>query len=259
MKSKEEIEQYANQLCPNNEHQLKRFVKHSVINAREKDLDEIRNKQVLYVSNHRSHFDYLQQCYNIWSLNLPWPSTLARANVFIPYFGKVWENCGAIKIPFNAKGGRELKYLKKIIRHTVKEGKSILDYAPSGRDYGDIYKLFDRGAVDFTLQAARELDLEVMLMPMYINYSNSQALEHPFFPTLNRVKGKHRNIPYVVADLAAFVSALFYPKQLVFHAFGEPFSLIECKTGKEAAQKAYESVMQLHKKFSDKISNWPGR
>ena len=96
-------------------------------------------------------------------------------------------------------------------------------------------------------------------MPMYINYSNSHSLEQPFFQTLNRVKGKLRNVPYVATDLAAFAFSLVYPKQLAFHAFGEPFLLNDCKTGKEATQKAYESMMQLHKKFSDAVSNWPGR
>ncbi len=250
-------EQYLSQTCENWHWLIRRFVKHAVIRDDYNANQQLKNKQVLYVSNHKSHFDYLQQMYDFWKFGYPLPRILGRENVFIPHLGKVWKKCGAIEIPFNSSDRKSIRELRDTTHKTIEAGGSLLDYPGAGRNYEDQIGEFNKkGMIEFAFQAARRLGIDLQVEPLYITY-RPYPIEKRFFPLLKKLKGRFFNIPYIATDLVAFALAGIKPSGLVFHALGEPFNILDCKNKHEVTEEARNRIIQMEKQYYDRLASWP--
>jgi len=250
--------QYLSKICQNKIWLLRRLVKFApCVRDDYSAIPQLKNQQVLYLSNHKSHFDYIQQMYDFWYLNLPIPRIVGRENVFIPGLRKAWEKCGAIKIPFDSMKKVNLRKVRETITETIAAGASILNYPSGGRNYdGKIGDFNKRGIIDFVYTAARKLNKDVIVQPIYITYI-PHTIEKNYFPILSKLKGRFGNIPYIITDLFAFGLRFLNPKGIIFRAFGEPFSLLDCKNKHEICRLTQKKIEAVEHLYYNKLANWP--
>lgn len=238
---------YFNAICERLPVISRRLVKKSIIKNQD-EAEKLKGNQVLYLSNHRSHFDYIQQIHNFWHLGLPIPKVAARENVFIPVLGEVWRKCGAFKLPLRKMSPEEAHLMREYLEHLITTNSSVLIYPEGGRSYTGEIKSFKSGGIGAVLHVAKKEGIDMFVSPQYIAYE--PTIEANFFPRLQHYKERSQLIRYQLTDLFAFALRLIPPARgSVTHTFGEPFPLLDCENKKEVCERARSSILEMHETY----------
>ena len=127
----------------------------------------VRRGRVVYVSNHKSHLDYLIEPLVLDDHGIRPPLLAAGINLFGGALGLLHKHVtGAVPIRRNSKDPLYLVTLRAYIAELLKE-RDLLYYAEGGRSYTGELKQPKTGLLQAALQADRE---HLSIVPMAIAY-----------------------------------------------------------------------------------------
>jgi len=198
---------------------------------------------VVYVSNHKSHLDYLIEPLVLDDNGIRPPVLAAGINLFGGPLGLLHKHVtGAIPIRRNSKDPLYLATLKAYVAEALKR-RDLLYYAEGGRSYTGELKSPKTGLLQAALQAGRA-DLSVV--PLAIAYD--LVLEDHIMP---REATRRRSRPFAqeVAEMTRY--AVGY-RSRAFVTFGAPIPLSdfdpESRRGLVTlAHRVQDAVGHLHK------------
>jgi glycerol-3-phosphate O-acyltransferase len=174
--------------------------------------------RVVYVSNHKSHLDYLVEPLVLDDHGVRPPVLAAGINLFGGALGLLHRHItGAIPIRRNSKDPVYLVTLRAYVAEVLKR-RDLLYYAEGGRSYSGDIKSFKTGLIQASLLAERET---LSIVPMSVAYE--LVLEDRI---LSREALRKRARPFAqeVAEMAR--DAVGY-KARAFVTFGAPISLMD--------------------------------
>lgn len=126
-----------------------------------------RHGRVVYVSNHKSHLDYLIEPLVLDDNSIRPPLLAAGINLFGGALGLLHKHVtGAVPIRRNSKDPLYLVTLKAYVAELLKH-RDLLYYAEGGRSYSGELKAPKTGLLQAALQADRR---ELSIVPMAIAY-----------------------------------------------------------------------------------------
>ena len=129
--------------------------------------DATRRGRVVYVSNHKSHLDYLIEPIVLDDNGVRPPLLAAGINLFGGALGLLHRHVtGAIPIRRNSKDPLYLVTLRAYVAEVLKR-RDLLYYAEGGRSYSGELKAPKTGLLQAALQADRH---ELSIVPMAIAY-----------------------------------------------------------------------------------------
>ena len=224
------------------------------------EIQKLKGKQVLYVSNHISMADFLVQGHSFWKYDLPIPRFIGGENLFKFPFKTLWRKSGTMAL--DRKGGVSyLKIFNEELNKCFSEGESILTYAEGGRNYsGNGLNTFKTGSFKSALGAV-ENGREIYGVPISIEYD--KLVEGWALPKVkhfkekrdehlkkgNNLVAKFYDRGYFAWDVFAYVVRPFVKeKGNAYIKFGEPFSLGEFDEGINNSKK-----IMLSNKFKSDI------
>lgn len=178
--------------------------------------EAIGRGRVVYVSNHKSHLDYLIEPLVLDDNGIRPPLTAAGVNLFGGALGLLHKHVtGAVPIRRNSKDPLYLITLRAYIAELLKS-RDLLYYAEGGRSYSGELKSPKTGLLQAALAADRQ---ELSVVPMAIAYD--LVLEDRL---LSRAATRKHKRPFSqeVADMARH--AVGYESR-AFVSFGEPIPL----------------------------------
>jgi len=108
------------------------------------NVQKVKDKQLFYVSNHKSLADFMLQGYLFWKEDLPIPRFIAGENLNKFPFGKFWKKCGAYYLDRDCVRNKEyMQVYDEEIKNGLRKGENLLVYAEGGRNYsgGGVMKL----------------------------------------------------------------------------------------------------------------------
>jgi len=174
--------------------------------------------RVVYVSNHKSHLDYLVEPLVLDDHGIRPPLVAAGINLFGGALGLLHRHVtGAIPIRRNSKDPVYLATLRAYVAEVLKQ-HDVLYYGEGGRSYGGELKPFKTGLLQAALQADRR---ELSIVPMAIAYD--LVLEER---TLAReaLRPRNRLFSQEIADMVRH--AVGYQTR-AFVTFGQPIPLAD--------------------------------
>jgi len=175
-----------------------------------------RHGRVVYVSNHKSHLDYLVEPLVLDDNGVRPPLLAAGINLFGGALGLLHRHVtGAIPIRRNSKDPIYLVTLRAYVAEVLKR-RDLLYYAEGGRSYSGELKAPKTGLLQAALQADRH---ELSIVPMAVAYD--LVLEDRI---LSREAGQRRARPFAqeIAEMARH--AVGY-RSRAFVTFGQPIAL----------------------------------
>ena len=176
-----------------------------------------RAGRVIYVSNHKSHLDYLVEPLVLDDNGIRPPVTAAGINLFGGPLGLLHRHVtGAIPIRRNTKDPAYLVTLKAYVAELLRRS-DLLFYIEGGRSYTGELKAAKTGLLHATLQAAVE---HAVVVPLAVSYD--LVLEDHILP--HQAVGKRRARPFgrEVAEMVRY--AVGYQSR-AFVTFGRPIPL----------------------------------
>ena len=175
-----------------------------------------RAGRVVYVSNHKSHLDYLIQPIVLDDNGVRPPLTVAGINLFGGALGFIHRHfTGAIPIRRNSKDPVYLFTLRAYIAEVLKR-RDLLFYAEGGRSYSGELKSVKTGLLQAALLGERH---ELAVVPMAIAYD--LVLEERI---LAREALKKRKRP-ITQEVAEMVRHAVGYRSRAFVTFGHPIPL----------------------------------
>lgn len=171
--------------------------------------------RVIYISNHKSHLDYLVEPLALDDSDIRPPVIAAGINLFGGPLGLIHRHVtGAIPIRRNTKDPAYLVTLKAYVAELLQR-HDLLFYFEGGRSYSGEIKTPKTGLLHATMQA----DAGAVIVPMAVAYD--VVLEDHI---LAHQAGKGRGRPFAreVAEMVRY--AVGYQSR-AFVTFGEPISL----------------------------------
>jgi glycerol-3-phosphate O-acyltransferase len=172
--------------------------------------------RVLYVSNHKSHLDYLVEPIVLDDHGIRPPLIAAGINLFSGPLGLLNRHItGAIPIRRNSKDPVYLITLRAYVAELLKR-RDILYYSEGGRSYSGELKTPKTGLLQAALQADRE---ELTIQPMAVAYD--LVLEDRI---LSRQATAGRGQPFA-KELGEMVRDAVGYRSRAFVTFGEPIPL----------------------------------
>src|SRR4051794_26375551 len=171
--------------------------------------------RVIYISNHKSHLDYLVEPLVLDDNGIRPPVIAAGINLFGGPLGLIHRHVtGAIPIRRNTKDPAYLVTLKAYVAELLQR-HDLLFYFEGGRSYSGELKTPKTGLLHATMQA----DARAVIVPMAVSYD--VVLEDHI---LAHQAGKGRGRPFAreVAEMVRY--AVGYQSR-AFVTFGEPISL----------------------------------
>lgn len=176
----------------------------------------IGSGRVVYVSNHKSHLDYLVEPLVLDDNGIRPPLTAAGINLFGGPLGLLHRHVtGAIPIRRNSKDPLYLVTLRAYIAEVLKH-RDLLYYAEGGRSYTGELKSPKTGLLQAALLADRS---ELSVVPMAVAYD--LVLEDRMLP---RAALKKRKRPFA-QEVAEMVRHAVGYRSRAFVAFGAPIPL----------------------------------
>ena len=175
-----------------------------------------RSNRVVYVSNHKSHLDYLVELLVLDDHGVRPPVTAAGINLFNGAVGLLNRHVtGAIPIRRNSRDPAYLATLRAYVAELVQRHDLFL-YLEGGRSYSGEIKPMKTGLLQAVMLARRP---DVVIVPVAIAYD--LVLEDQ---TLARqgVKRRQRHFAAEVAEMVRY--AVGYESR-AFVTFGQPMSL----------------------------------
>lgn len=198
---------------------------------------------IVYVSNHKSHLDYLVELLVLDTVGIRPPLIAAGINLFGGALGVLNRQItGAIPIRRGSKDPIYLATLKAYVA-AILQRRDLLYYAEGGRSYTGELKSPKTGLLQAALQAERET---LFIVPMAIAYD--LVLEDKFL-VRQAMKGQKRPFSREVADMVR--DARGYETR-AFITFGHPIPLREYDPAARRdlvtlAHRIHDEVGLLHK------------
>lgn len=181
-----------------------------------------RRGRVVYVSNHKSHLDYLIEPLVLDDNGIRPPLTAAGINLFGGPLGLLHRHVtGAIPIRRNSKDPLYLLTLRAYVAEILKR-RDLLYYAEGGRSYTGELKAPKTGLLQAALLADRA---EVSVVPLAVAYD--LVLEDRMLP---REALKKRKRPFA-QELAEMVRHAVGYRTRAFVCFGAPIALASFDPG----------------------------
>lgn len=175
-------------------------------------VDATARAHVVYVSNHKSHLDYLVEALALLDNGIRPPVIAAGINLFGGPLGIINRHVtGAIPIRRNSKDPAYLVTLKAYVAELLQR-RDLLFYPEGGRSYSGELKQSKMGLLHAALQADRS---NLLVMPMAIAYDF--VLEDR---SLSRQGTKRRQRPFR-HELAEMVGLAVGYQSRAFVTFGE--------------------------------------
>jgi len=252
LEARERIHAYLDELRTTQRYPIYRALKHPLypILRKIERIDEhieiaqqaTRAGRVIYISNHKSHVDYLVEPLVLDDNGIRPPVIAAGINLFGGPLGLIHRHVtGAIPIRRNTKDPAYLVTLKAYVAELLQR-HDLLFYFEGGRSYSGELKAPKTGLLHATMQA----DAGAVVVPMAVAYD--VVLEDHI---LAHQAGKGRGRPFAreVAEMVRY--AVGYQSR-AFVTFGEPISLagFDPEARREVMALAHltrESVGRLYK------------
>jgi glycerol-3-phosphate O-acyltransferase len=226
LEARERIYAYLDELRTTQRYHIYRALKHPLypILRKVERLDEgiaiaqaaTRSGRVLYISNHKSHLDYLVEPLALDDNDVRPPVIAAGINLFGGPLGLLHRHVtGAIPIRRNAKDPAYLVTLKAYVAELLRR-HDLLFYIEGGRSYTGEMKPPKTGLLHASLQARRR---DAVIVPLAVAYD--VVLEDHI---LAHQGTKHRQRPFTreVAEMVRY--AVGYQSRAIV-TFGEPIPL----------------------------------
>ena len=180
--------------------------------------DATRRGRVVYVSNHKSHIDYLVEPLVLDDHGVRPPLIAAGINLFGGALGLLNRHVtGAIPIRRNSKDPLYLVTLRAYIAELLKR-RDLLYYSEGGRSYTGELKSPKTGLLQAALHADRR---ELCVMPVAVSYD--LVLEDRILASQATTR---KSRPFA-KELAEMVRDAVGYRTRVFVSFGAPIPLIE--------------------------------
>ena len=226
MDARERIHGYLDELRTTQRYPIYRALKHPLypILRKIERLDErvriaqqaTRGGRVIYISNHKSHLDYLVEPLVLDDNGVRPPVIAAGINLFGGPLGLIHRHVtGAIPIRRNTKDPAYLVTLKAYVSELLNR-HDLLFYIEGGRSYSGELKPPKTGLLHAALQAHRT---DSVIVPMAVAYD--LVLEDRILPH-QAVKRRSRPFGREVAEMVRY--AVGYQSR-AFVTFGEPIPL----------------------------------
>jgi glycerol-3-phosphate O-acyltransferase len=225
LEARERIHAYLDELRTTQRYPIYRALKHPLypILRKIERIDEhveiaqraAKSGRVIYISNHKSHLDYLVEPLVLDDNGIRPPVIAAGINLFGGPLGLIHRHVtGAIPIRRNTKDPAYLVTLKAYVAELLQR-HDLLFYFEGGRSYSGELKTPKTGLLHATMQA----DARAVIVPMAVSYD--VVLEDHI---LAHQAGKGRGRPFAreVAEMVRY--AVGYQSR-AFVTFGEPISL----------------------------------
>lgn len=199
--------------------------------------------RVVYVSNHKSHLDYLVEPLVLDDHGIRPPLTAAGINLFGGPLGLLHRHVtGAIPIRRNSKDPLYLVTLRAYVAELLKQ-RDLLYYAEGGRSYSGELKAPKTGLLQAALQADRDA---LAVLPMAIAYD--LVLEDHI---VSRAALKKRKLPFA-QELAEMVRHAVGFRTRAFVTFGTPIPLAPLDPASRRdvlalAHRIQDEIGRLHK------------
>ena len=98
------------------------------------NVNEVKDKQLIYMSNHVSLADFLVQGHVFWKYALPIPRILAGENLNRFLVGRFFKKCGAIFIDRNSKDKSYWRVEDEEIKNILSNKENLLIYPEGTRN-----------------------------------------------------------------------------------------------------------------------------
>jgi glycerol-3-phosphate O-acyltransferase len=199
--------------------------------------------RVLYVSNHKSHLDYLVEPLVLDDNGIRPPVVAAGINLFGGPLGLLHRHVtGAIPIRRNSKDPVYLATLRAYIAELLNR-RDLLYYAEGGRSYSGELKAPKTGLLQAALQADRTA---LAIVPMAIAYD--LVLEERM---ISRAASRSRRRPFA-QEVAEMVRHAVGYRSRAFVTFGPPIPLAGYEPGSRRdlvglAHRIHDAIGLLHK------------
>ena len=182
----------------------------------ERAADATRQGRVVYVSNHKSHLDYLVEPLVLDDNGVRPPLLAAGINLFGGALGLLHRHVtGAIPIRRNSKDPLYLVTLRAYVAEVLKR-RDLLYYAEGGRSYSGELKAPKTGLLQAALQAERQA---LSVVPMAVAYD--LVLEDRI---VSREAIRRRSRPFA-QEVAEMVRHAVGYQSRAFVTFGQPIPL----------------------------------
>ena len=226
LQARERINAYLDELRTTQRYPIYRALKHPLypilrkIDRRVEHFDIVERcttaGRVIYISNHKSHLDYLVEPLALDDNGVRPPIIAAGINLFGGPLGVLHRHVtGAIPIRRDAKDPAYLVTLKAYIAELLHR-HDLLFYLEGGRSYSGEIKSPKTGVLHASLQAGRE---DIVIIPTAVAYD--MVLEDGI---LARQGAKRRQRPFS-RELAEMVGAAVGFESRSFVTFGTPIPL----------------------------------
>jgi glycerol-3-phosphate O-acyltransferase len=226
--ARERVESYLEELRTTQRYRFYRALQHplypilrkvqKVVEHVEYAVSATANGHVVYVSNHKSHLDWLIEPIVLDDAGIRPPLMAAGINLFGGALGLLHRHVtGAIPIRRNSKDPIYLVTLKAYIAELLQR-RDILYYAEGGRSYSGELKAPKTGLLQAALQADRQ---SLSVVPMAVSYD--LVLEERM---LARQASERRKRPFRQEVREMVRHAVGYHTR-AFVTFGEPIALAQ--------------------------------
>lgn len=252
LEARERIHAYLDELRTTQRYPIYRALKHPLypILRKIERIDEhveiaqqaTRNGRVIYISNHKSHLDYLVEPLVLDDNEIRPPVIAAGINLFGGPLGLIHRHVtGAIPIRRNAKDPAYLVTLKAYVAELLQR-HDLLFYIEGGRSYSGELKAPKTGLLHAALQA----NGRSVIVPMAVAYD--VVLEDHI---LAHQAAKRRQRPFA-REIAEMVRYAVGYQSRAFVTFGSPISLEGCdpesrRESMALAHQIRETIGLLHK------------
>src|SRR5215210_3732566 len=253
LQARERIQAYLDELRTTQRYPIYRALKHPLypILRKVERLNEhveiaqraTREGRAIYISNHKSHLDYLVEPLVLDDHDVRPPVIAAGINLFGGPLGLLHRHVtGAIPIRRNTKDPAYLVTLKAYVAELLSR-HDLMFYIEGGRSYSGEMKPPKTGLLHATLQAGRT---DVAIVPMAIAYDlvlEDHVLAH------QGLKRRQRPFGREIAEMVRY--AVGYQSR-AFVTFGKPIPLTgwTADTRRDVmdlAKLVYDTIGRLHK------------
>ncbi len=251
--ARERIHAYLDELRTTQRYPIYRALKHPLypilrkVDRRVEHIEIVGRAQaagrVIFISNHKSHLDYLVEPLALDDHGLRPPIIAAGINLFGGPLGLLHRHVtGAVPIRRDAKDPAYLVTLKAYIAELLKR-HDLLFYLEGGRSYSGEIKSPKTGLLHAALQAGRD---DIVIIPCAVSYD--MVLEDR---VLARQGTKRRQRPFS-RELAEMIGTAVGYESRSFTSFGQPIPLAGWDPGsrRDVMTLAYtvrEAIGRLYK------------
>jgi glycerol-3-phosphate O-acyltransferase len=214
--------------------------------------DVAKDKEVVYVPCHRSHFDYLLLSFIVYHQGLSLPHVAAGVNLNIPFVGAILRRGGAFYLRRTFKGNRlYATVFNAYLRQILVRGHSIEYFVEGTRSRTGRLLAPKAGMLAMTVNSyIRDPSLPVVFMPVYFGYE--RLIEgNSFISELGGAKKQKETLMGLVRSVRSLRE--YFGK--VYVNIGEPIHLDDLLDVREPSWRNQESTEDRPPWLSDVIDD----